>query len=131
MVLVEDGLAEFTNSMFALTVRIEDMDKCIEELEIIGDRDGLHGKMQTAMTSVVATINNEIQALQASKATKDGELQAYKADVEACKAKVEAYKARVETLGAQLKVCMAVVPNGGTVQLPAALKERPKTSNLP
>jgi len=74
------------------------------------------------MTSVVATINNEIQALRALKATKDGELQACKTDVEACKTDVEEYKARVETLGAQLKVCIAVVPNGRAVQVSAALK---------
>jgi len=46
MVLVEDRLAEFTNSMSALTGRVEDMDKYIEELEIIGDWDELHGEMQ-------------------------------------------------------------------------------------
>jgi len=52
------------------------------------------------MSSVVADINKEIYVLQASKATKDGELQPCKAKVETCKVKVEAYKARIEALEA-------------------------------
>jgi len=36
--------------------------------------DRLRKEVQTAMNSAVSTINMEIQALQASEATKDGEL---------------------------------------------------------
>jgi len=75
----------------------------------------LHGEMQTAMTSMVADFKKEFQAFRASEVAKDGELQA-------CKAEVEAYKARIETVEAQLKVYMATMAHGGTVQVPAATK---------
>lgn len=63
MVLMEDRLAKFTSTISTLTDRVDDMNKRIEELESIGDLDELSGEMQTAMSSVVATVNKEIQAL--------------------------------------------------------------------
>ena len=58
--------------------RVEDMDKRIEEFKSMGRMDELHGEMQAAMSSVVADFKKELQALQASGAAKDGELQAYR-----------------------------------------------------
>ena len=76
IVLVENRLVESTNTMSALTGRVEDTDKCINKLESIGNLDELRGETQTAMSSMVAIINREIQALRASEAAKGGELQA-------------------------------------------------------
>jgi len=62
MVLVEDRLAEFTNTMSALTSRVEDRDKPIEELQSTGDMDELREEMQAAVSSVVANFKKELQA---------------------------------------------------------------------
>jgi len=40
---VQDRLAEFTTTMSTLTGRVKDKDKHIEELESIGDMEGLRG----------------------------------------------------------------------------------------
>ena len=47
-------LLEFTNTMFALMGRVEDMNKCIKELESTGEMDQLHVENQTSMSFVVA-----------------------------------------------------------------------------
>jgi len=55
------------------------------------------------VNSVVADVNKEIQALEASEAAKD--------------AKIQAYEARIEALEVQLKVYMAavaIIANGGS-----------------
>ena len=68
------------------------------------------------MSFMVANINKETRALQASKVAKHGELQT-------CKAEAEAYKGRIKALEAQLKVCIAAVNNGGSDQVSTAPKE--------
>jgi len=60
--------------MSALTGKIEDIGKRIEELESTGDIDELCEEIQAAMSSIVANFKKELQALQASKAAKDGKL---------------------------------------------------------
>jgi len=82
----------------------------------------IRGEVQLAMTSVTDDFRKELQTLRASKATKDGELQACKAEVQACKAKIEVYEARIEAFKAKIKVCMATVANSGSVQVPGAQK---------
>lgn len=92
MVIVKDRLTEFTNSMSALTSRVEGMNKRSKKLKSMGDMDELRGEMQVAMSSMVA------------------EVQASKAD---CKAKVKALEARI-------KLCMAWMANGEVIQVSAA-----------
>jgi len=105
-VLVDDKLTEVNDSIITLTARVDEMEKRIEELESEGDLEELHGEMQVTVNSVVADVNKEVQALQASEAAQGDELKA-------CRAKIEAYKTRVKALEAQLKVYMAVVANMG------------------
>ena len=90
--LVDEKLAEINSSMSALTERVDDMDRRLEELESEGDMEGLCGEVKAAMISVGDEFRKELHALQASKAFKDDEL---KVEVEACKAEVEACKATV------------------------------------
>ena len=54
--------------------RVDDMDKRIKKLESMGDFDELCGQVQVAVNSMVADVNEEIQALRALKATKDAKL---------------------------------------------------------
>lgn len=79
---------------------VDDMNKSIKKLESMRDMKELCGKMQAAMSYVIADMNKEILALQASGATKDGELQACKAGIAACKVEIDAYKARIEAFEA-------------------------------
>jgi len=74
------------------------------------------------MTSMVANFNKVLQALQASEASKDGELQAYEVKVKVCKLEIEAYKARVKALEAQIKVDIVAMTNSGSIQVPTAQK---------
>jgi len=104
-VLVDDKLVEIKHSMSNLTGRVDDIEKCIEELESTGDIEEFRVKMREAVKSLASNVNEEVQALW------DGELQAYKAEVVASKSEIEAYKARVEALETQLKVCMTAVAN--------------------
>ena len=60
--------------MSTLMTRIDNVDKHIEKLESMGDFEELRGEKQAAMNSTVIDINKEIQALRASKATKDTKL---------------------------------------------------------
>jgi len=90
--LVDERLAEITNSMSTLTERVDDMDRRLEELESGGDMEGLRGEVKAAIIIVGDEFKRELQALQASESAKDDEL---KAEVEACKAEVEACKAEV------------------------------------
>jgi len=48
---MEERLPEINTSMLALTNRVNDIDKRIEELEFKGDMDKLHGEMQAAVSS--------------------------------------------------------------------------------
>ena len=72
MVLVDDRLAEFTNSMSAPMGRLEYMDKHIDELESTGDIDDHCGEMQVTKSSMVADFESEIQVLRALEAANDG-----------------------------------------------------------
>ena len=63
MSLVEEWLAEINTTMLALTGRVDDMDRRIEELKSEGDMEEFHGEMQTIMTSMVAHFKKELQAL--------------------------------------------------------------------
>jgi len=103
-VLVNDKLAEVNDSIITLTGRVDKMETLIKELESEGHLEELHGEMQVAVNSVVADVNGEIPALQASKAAQEEELKA-------CRAEMESYKAKVEALEAQLRVCTAMVAN--------------------
>jgi len=104
---VEERLTEINNSMTTLMDRVDDMDKRLEELESIRDFEELCREVQVAVNSVIANVNNEIQALKASETAKNAKIQAYD-------------ETRIEALEAQLKVCMAPVANmgnGGLVQV--------------
>ena len=105
-VLVDDKVAEVNDSIITLTGRVDEMEKHIEEFESDGDLEELRGEIQVAVNSIVADVNKEVQAFQASEATQGEELKA-------CRVKIEAYKTRVEALEAQLKVYMAAVANMG------------------
>ena len=96
-VLVDDKLVEVNNSIISLTGRVDEMETRIKELESEGDLEELRWEMQVAMNSVVADVNGEIHALQASKAAQEEELKA-------CRAEVESYKIKVEAVEAQLGV---------------------------
>jgi len=122
-ILVNDKLAEVNDSIITLTGRVNEMEKCIEELESDGDLEELRGEMQVAVNFVMAYVNKEVQALRASEAAQNKELKA-------CRAEVEAYKTRVEALEAQLKVCMAAVANMGTSGS-SQVSTTPKDNALP
>jgi len=114
------GLVEVNAFVSTLTGRVEDMEKHIEELESEVDMDELREEMQSAMTSIIVDLKDEIRAFRASETTNESELEACKAELEAHKAKVanykavvDAHKARIEVLEAQLKLCIAAVTNGG------------------
>lgn len=53
MGLVEELLVEINSTMCALTGRVDDMDKRLEELESKGDIEKLHREMQATINSVV------------------------------------------------------------------------------
>jgi len=67
------------------------MEKHLKELEPMGDFEELCGEVQAIIDSIVDNVNQEVQALRASKSAQEEELQD-------CRAEVEAYKTRVETL---------------------------------
>ena len=103
---MDERLTEINKSMTTLTGRVDDMNKFLKEMESMGDFKLLRGEVQAKVKSMVANVNNEIEALKASEAAKD--------------AKIQAHEARMEALEAQLKVYMAVganMGNGGLAQV--------------
>jgi len=74
LVLLNERLAKINNSMTTLTGRVNDMEKRLKELESMEDFGELRGELQ--VQSMVADVNKKIQALRASEAIKDAELQA-------------------------------------------------------
>jgi len=58
--LVEERLAEINITIAALTGGVDDMDKCIEELQSKADMEELRGEMQAVVNSVVADFNMEV-----------------------------------------------------------------------
>jgi len=108
VVLVDERLAEITDSTATLTGRMDDIEKHLEELESTEDFEEIHGEVRAAINSIVVNVNQEVQTLRASKAAKEEEFKD-------CRAQVEASKSRVEASEAQLKVRMAAVANMGLV----------------
>ena len=58
--LVDERLAEITNSMSTLTERVGDMDRRLEELESGEDMEGLRGEVKAAMTTVGDEFKREL-----------------------------------------------------------------------
>ena len=66
--LVDEGFAEITNSMATLTGKVNDTENHLEELESTWDFRELRREVQGAINFVVVNVNQEVQALRASKA---------------------------------------------------------------
>jgi len=81
MGIAKEWLAKINTTMSALTGRVDDKDRHIEELESERDVEELRGEKQTTMTSMVPDFKKELQVLQASEAAKGCEFQAYKTEV--------------------------------------------------
>jgi len=73
-VFVDEGLAKINNFMATLTSRVDDIDKCLEELESMVVFEELRRKVQGVVNSVVTDVN------------KDVKIQAYEARIEAFEA---------------------------------------------
>jgi len=91
-ILADDKLAEINHSILALTARVDDMQKRIEELESTRNIEEFYAKMQEAAKSLASNADEEIQAL------RDGELKACKAKMVAYESEIDAYKATIEAL---------------------------------
>jgi len=121
-VLVVDKLTEINHSMSDLMGRVDDMEKCIEDLESTGDLKEFRMEMQKVVKSLASNVNEEVQTLWASKEAK---LQACRAELAAYKDEVDAHKARIEALEDQLKLCMTAMTNmanSGSGQVSTTLK---------
>jgi len=79
VILVEERLIEINNSKATLVGRVDDIEKCLEELGSMRDFKELRGEVQAVVNSVVADVNKKIQALKASEAAKDAKIYAYEA----------------------------------------------------
>ena len=73
---MDERLTNINNFMATLIGRVDDMEKHLQELESMGDFEELRGKVQVVVNSMVADVNEEIQALKASEAAKDAKIQA-------------------------------------------------------
>ena len=108
--------------MSDLMGRVDDMEKCIEDLESTGDLKEFRMEMQKVVKSLASNVNEEVQTLWASKEAK---LQACRVELAAYKDEVDAHKARIEALEDQLKLCMTAMTNmanSGSGQVSTTLK---------
>jgi len=68
---MDERLMEINNSMATPTSKVDDMEKRLKELEFMGDFEELCEEVHAVANSMVANVNQEIQAFKASEAAND------------------------------------------------------------